>query len=189
MDDIHYRFDAPDKEIRLLDLLPPTSSGRLAGRLSRVPIDDTPPFISVSHVWGTEKAATPMHVESGSCSMEVTISKNLESLLLSLLCRDADSLPQIFDDKGSMLPLWIDMACINQADVDEKVSQIPLMRQIFSQGKAVIIWINESRSQLVYAFHYLRQIIRSEPDVKNDRLWTLFDPIGWDSIRDFVECG
>ena len=71
--------------------------------------------------------------------MEVTISKNLESLLLSLLCRDAASLAEIFEDKGSMLPLRIDMACINQANVDEKVSQIPLMRQMFSQGKAVII--------------------------------------------------
>jgi hypothetical protein len=50
MEDVHYRFDAPDKEIRLLDLLPPTSSDRLPGRLTRVPIDDTPPFISVSHV-------------------------------------------------------------------------------------------------------------------------------------------
>lgn len=41
----------------------------------------------------------------------------------------------------------------------------------------------------MYAFHYLRRIIRSEPDVEKDRLWKLFDPIGWDSIRDLVECG
>jgi hypothetical protein len=43
----------------------------------------------------------------------------------------------------------------------------------------------------VYAFHYLRRIIRSEPDVKKDRLWTLFDLIGWDFsiIRELVERG
>ncbi|KAH6991469.1 heterokaryon incompatibility protein-domain-containing protein [Ilyonectria sp. MPI-CAGE-AT-0026] len=150
----HYCLSAPTKEIRLLDLLPATSSGMLSGQLRRVSIDDTPPFVSVSHVWGHEKAEALMHLESGCGNRDVPISRNLESLLLSLLCHDSTTLPQLWSN-GSILPMWIDMVCINQMDVSEKASQIPLMRRIYSQAKSVIIWINESDSHLRYAFHYL----------------------------------
>ncbi|KAH6973909.1 heterokaryon incompatibility protein-domain-containing protein [Ilyonectria destructans] len=183
----HYCLSAPTKEIRLLDLLPATSSGMLSGQLRRVSIDDTPPFVSVSHVWGHEKAEALMHLESGCGNRDVPISRNLESLLLSLLCHDSTTLPQLWSN-GSILPMWIDMACINQMDVGEKASQIPLMRRIYSQAKSVIIWINESDSHLLYAFHYLRQIAKARPHTSEDKLWTLFDPLGWDALKRLLAC-
>ncbi|KAF5676678.1 WW [Fusarium circinatum] len=39
--------------------------------------------------------------------------------------------------------LWIDAICINQADVDEKNTQVPLMQKIYGQAKNVLVWLGE----------------------------------------------
>ncbi|EMT68770.1 Heterokaryon incompatibility protein 6, OR allele, partial [Fusarium odoratissimum] len=39
--------------------------------------------------------------------------------------------------------LWIDAICINQADVDEKNTQVPLMQKIYGQGQNVLVWLGE----------------------------------------------
>ncbi|KAI0528339.1 heterokaryon incompatibility protein-domain-containing protein [Xylaria digitata] len=84
--------------------------------------------------------------------------------------------------------MWIDMACINQTDVGEKASQIPLMRRIYSQAAAVIIWINEYDSHLRYAFYYLRRVIRWTPGRQDKHDWPLFEPMGFDSIQRLLDC-
>ncbi|KAK6842275.1 hypothetical protein PG987_003135 [Apiospora arundinis] len=116
----HYCLRAPAAEIRLLDLLEATPSGTLAGRLRRVAIDAAPSFISVSHVWGREKTTQPMHIESGCGNKTLLISQNLESFLIGLLSHDSTTLPQLWEN-GTRLPMWIDMACINQTDYFRRV--------------------------------------------------------------------
>ncbi|KAH6876399.1 heterokaryon incompatibility protein-domain-containing protein [Thelonectria olida] len=183
----HYCLSSLSKEIRLLAHLRKIASRQLSGQVRRVSIHDTTPFVSISHVWGHEKAEAPFHLESGCGNRDVPISRNLESLLLRLLCHDGASLPQLWSD-GSMLPLLIDMVCINQTNVDEKASQIPLMRRIYSQAKSVIIWINESDSSLFYAFQSLRRIVKEKSHISQDKLWTLFDPVGWDALNRLLSC-
>jgi hypothetical protein len=84
--------------------------------------------------------------------------------------------------------MWIDMACINQTDVGEKASQIPLMRRIYSQAAAVIIWINEYDSYLRYAFHYLRRVVRWMPGQHDGHDWPPFEAMGFDSVRRLLDC-
>ncbi|KAI0550384.1 heterokaryon incompatibility protein-domain-containing protein [Xylaria curta] len=188
MDSNHYCLSAPTKEIRLLDLLPATTSKILTARIRRFPLDDeTPPYIAVSHVWGDEKLTSPMHIESGCGNRKIQISRRLESLLIGLLCHTVDSLPDLWDNDGSnRLPMWIDMACINQTDVGEKASQIPLMRRIYSRASAVFIWIDEFDSFLRYAFHYLRRVIVEYGDRRDGTL--PFEPLGFESVRRLLQC-
>ncbi|KAK1844225.1 ankyrin and het domain-containing protein [Colletotrichum chrysophilum] len=40
-----------------------------------------------------------------------------------------------------MNPLWIDALCINQDDLDERASQVQLMRSIFRGAKRVLAWL------------------------------------------------
>ncbi|KAI0185339.1 heterokaryon incompatibility protein-domain-containing protein [Xylaria flabelliformis] len=101
---------------------------------------------------------------------------------LVFIFHTVDSLPDIWDN-GSRLPMWIDMACINQTDVGEKASQIPLMRQIYSQASAVLVWIDEYDSYLRYAFHYLHRVVEV-----GDRGSTPFEPMGFESIRCLLNC-
>jgi hypothetical protein len=39
--------------------------------------------------------------------------------------------------------LWIDAICINQEDLDERSSQVPLMRYIYPQASQVIVWVGK----------------------------------------------
>jgi hypothetical protein len=43
------------------------------------------------------------------------------------------------DDK--VRKLWVDMICINQADVQEKSQEIPKMRDIYRRADRVLIWV------------------------------------------------
>ncbi|KAI0432787.1 heterokaryon incompatibility protein-domain-containing protein [Xylaria sp. FL1042] len=187
MDSNHYCLSSPTTEIRLLDLLPATASGTLAARIRRFSLDDTPPYISISHVWGSEKATNPLHIESGCGNKDIQISRHLESLLVGLLCHTVDTLPEIWSGR-SRLPIWIDMICINQTDVGEKAAQIPLMRRIYSKATAVIIWINEYDSYLRYAFHYLHRTVNQISRRQDEHNQPSFDPMGYDSIKRLLDC-
>jgi hypothetical protein len=39
--------------------------------------------------------------------------------------------------------LWIDAICINQADFDERVAQIKIMRQIYQSASSVVVWLGD----------------------------------------------
>jgi hypothetical protein len=178
---------APTREIRLLDLLPATASGNLACRVRSATLGEMPTFISVSHVWGTGKAERHMHLDFGCGAKDVQISQHLESLFIALLCHNSNTLPQLWNG-SSRLPMWIDMICINQSDMEEKISQIPLMRKIYSQAHSVIIWINECDMFLRYAFQYLQKAVRDNPTSEKSNPGIKFDPIGWDAIKHLLDC-
>ena len=46
------------------------------------------------------------------------------------------------------VPLWIDGVCINQSDSKEKCRQVSLMASIYSQARAVLVWLRHSRIHL-----------------------------------------
>jgi hypothetical protein len=46
--------------------------------------------------------------------------------------------------KDKVRTLWVDAVCINQKDVLEKQSQIPLMSRIYSEAKHCLVWIGEA---------------------------------------------
>ncbi|RYC94657.1 hypothetical protein BFJ63_vAg2530 [Fusarium oxysporum f. sp. narcissi] len=178
----YYCLREPAHEIRLLDLLPATASGDLNGRVRRFSIGSAPAFVSVSHVWGDKKADRAMSLESGCGVKNLQISLNLESFLVNMLCHTPETLPQIWE-VNERLPMWIDMICIDQLDNNEKALQIPLMRDIYSKARSVVVWIHEYDSYLRYAFRYLRRLSTHGPQ---DGI--SFDPMGWDAIRRLLGC-
>ena len=54
--------------------------------------------------------------------------------------------------------LWADAFCINQADLGEKNTQVPLMRDIYSQAERVLIWLGEGSAETDKAFRVLEQL-------------------------------
>lgn len=186
MDSSHYCLRDPTREIRLLDLVSAGDRGDVEGRIRRVAIDNIPSFVAVSHVWGDKKPDRSICLDSGCGSKYIQISRNLTALFMKLLDHDSTTLPQLWED-GSRLPLWVDMICINQIDIDEKASQIPLMRDIYSKASLVIIWINEDDDLVRYAFHYLRRIV-ANPAVEATNRSALFEPKGWDAVKHLLNC-
>lgn len=154
-----------ENEIRLFQY---DRRGRpITGSLIVYDLSEAPAYSALSYTWaeaysseqttGTDKASSA----NSSCQRGEpetiiyvdgsprVITPNLYSALHDLdTCRDlalrhhnnqldqgSTTVHPIFD------ALWIDAVCINQDDLEEKSSQVKLMGEIFSQAKAVLIYL------------------------------------------------
>ena len=117
--------------IRLLELAPPTdqSDHELHGTLSVANLDDRPAFTALSYVWGQSDGRTDCTVLCNNCVIEIT--PNCRDALLTLRRRHG-TLP---------LTIWVDSICINQDNKDEKVSQIGLVKDIYTYARPVFLWL------------------------------------------------
>ncbi|KAH8645471.1 heterokaryon incompatibility protein-domain-containing protein [Xylariales sp. PMI_506] len=85
-------------------------------------------YKALSYTWGTDRNSCSIKCNDSSLG----ITRNLFEALLHL--RHEQS-PEVF---------WIDAICINQEDTDEKNSQIPRMRQIYTDAAETILWLGRS---------------------------------------------
>jgi hypothetical protein len=117
------------KEIRLLELLPRSSSPehRLipACRIFHASLHDRPNFVALSYVWGDPNDVRIILVENSG----VRVTKNLYDAIMALRrARDR-------------IVIWIDALCINQSDNEEKSWQVGLMADIYRQATSVTAWL------------------------------------------------
>jgi hypothetical protein len=153
------------KQIRVLVLHPASQeSDQLRGELLVVNLDDLPPrqkpyssetidpskhvcFEAISYVWGQGTFTDTLVTPDGF----IRITASLAAILRRL--RD-NSRPRTY---------WADGVCINQADMDEKGTQVPLMGLIYSSAVRVLCDIcqDETFEPLLVAMdRYWRRNIR-----------------------------
>jgi Heterokaryon incompatibility protein (HET) len=111
------------RSIRLLQLLPSSTSEPIKCRIVNVDLYDNPDYEALSYCWGD--AANPIRIYSGNEYIEVT--RNLHDALVHL--RDVEN-PRT---------LWIDAICINQRDSQERSQQVGIMRQIYKQSRKTLV--------------------------------------------------
>lgn len=98
-------------------------------KLIHVPITDSPKYNALSYVWGPQHDRKTIAINNKAFSVSV----NLYDALCALFnCTE----PHV---------VWIDAICINQKDDAEKVTQIPLMREIYSRAACVIAWVGREK--------------------------------------------
>ncbi|KAK4231866.1 heterokaryon incompatibility protein-domain-containing protein [Podospora fimiseda] len=128
MDSLYTFLETSLKEIRLLQLLPSTTtSDNIICNLSTVSLLSNPEYTALSYVWGNPTITTCITVNG--IPFQATI--NLVAALQQIRQQDE---PVI---------LWIDALCINQNDNAEKSTQIQLMRDIYQGARAVTVWLGE----------------------------------------------
>ena len=109
-------LDSRRHEIRLFELLPSKKKNApVEGHLRTVSLDDKPRFEALSYVWGDPRPRRKVFVH-GDSRRTLLVAKNL-----------ARALPDIRSQDKSII-IWIDGLCINQADFNERASQVQLMR-------------------------------------------------------------
>jgi hypothetical protein len=84
-------------------------------------------YEAVSYTWGAGEFTGLIFIDGKPLS----VSSTVEDLLYHLSSYFSSRL------------LWIDQICINQADNEEKTSQIPLMRDIYRDATNTIVWLGE----------------------------------------------
>jgi hypothetical protein len=138
-------LDRKEKEIRLLALEPGEWSETISGTLSSFSLDNAPSYDALSYVWGNP--AFTRNILLDGYAFPVTI--NLESALRYLRHpRRSSREPRV---------VWIDAICIDQQNLEERSSQILLMRQVFQSAKMVLVWLGEATNQSRDAFQLIQK--------------------------------
>ncbi|KAH6876320.1 heterokaryon incompatibility protein-domain-containing protein [Thelonectria olida] len=133
-------------QIRLLRLLPWESrDGPLRGTIDHFFLSQAQGYDALSYTWGPndQKGSIQIcHPDDGSES-NFPLTSNLSAALKRI------RQPKTF------YTIWIDQICINQADVDEKSVQVPLMSRIYEAADRVVLWLGEEDVDTSLAFQDL----------------------------------
>ncbi|KAF2448285.1 HET-domain-containing protein [Karstenula rhodostoma CBS 690.94] len=101
-------------------------------------------YTALSYTWGAPIFDVQFHFADDT---SIQITRSLASALKHLRSQ-TDS-----------IYLWIDQICINQADIQEKQKQIPLMGLIYSHATNTVIWLgDEGDDNPQLAFHVLQTV-------------------------------
>lgn len=112
--------------IRRLILQPAVSfDDPLQSHLDVVSLEASPEYEALSYVWGSTQPPKTINLDSRLMSITPNLDNALRNLRLP-------NLPRI---------LWVDALCINQDDLDERASQVALMRRVYSAASTVLIWL------------------------------------------------
>ncbi|OTB03860.1 hypothetical protein M426DRAFT_23382 [Hypoxylon sp. CI-4A] len=125
---IYDYIDSEKGEIRLLELSPaPEHSSPIECALRLVKLGDNPNFEALSYTWGGKGAGQHIFLNG----LEFPVFENLEAVLRRLR----------YPNKPRTV--WIDALCINQDDLEERASQVKLMRAVYETAVGVVIWLGE----------------------------------------------
>jgi len=85
-------------------------------------------YDAISYVWGSAPAS-------------VTVKCNGRPLVVTSTALEMLHYLHQHQMNTTTRKIWIDAICINQEDEEEKGTQIPLMRDIYSRAKTVVVWM------------------------------------------------
>lgn len=132
--------------IRVFFLAPGIGSEELKGSLETVLFDKNDGFESLSYAWGSPDKPHSVTLPEGS----LPITKSLYTALTRLRRR------------GKRRCLWIDAICIDQTNNEEKVEQILLMQQIYSNASCVLAWLGEDDGNGTVALQFLEKLKQTD---------------------------
>jgi hypothetical protein len=152
-------LDVSDAQIRLVHLLPLVTKSEhdsrqleLRCRIQTVSLDNDPEYTALSYTWGPPDRTSLLIIDDEGISdptngeTAIRITKSLETALLHLR-HPADT-----------ITLWIDQLCINQDDIPEKNSQVPLMGVIYEKARDVLVWLGPAKDESDHLLKFLKKV-------------------------------
>ncbi|KAH8679988.1 heterokaryon incompatibility protein-domain-containing protein [Tricladium varicosporioides] len=135
--------DGPS-EFRLVTIHRGVRPNYIVASLDTYPLNDHPPYQALSYVWGSFDLEDPCIIELDECRFEVTT--NLWRALYYLRSEKEE------------VKFWIDAICINQEDLDERSSQVQLMRDIYRGAGRTIVWLGDESFWSLRLFEFLESV-------------------------------
>ena len=102
----------------------------------------------VYHDLAAARAGTMFSYDAISCHWETGEKPNVV-MIEGMALRVPEVVFDVIRHRASLWRtrlLWIDAACINQDDIDERSQQVRLMRDIYSQAARTIVWLGSDNS-------------------------------------------
>lgn len=140
-----------DGYIRLIELCSDTVDAPLQCRIFPCLLKDAllVLFEALSYVWGPQEPLYDLLCGDVKPRM-LRVGPNLRDALLHLRFHPSISAnPRV---------LWVDRICINQADIEERASQVRLMHAIYRRCRQALVWLGMDESHTEEAFECARFI-------------------------------
>ena len=154
--DVYRPLDVSTREIRLVSLEPGSGHDNIScqifyTRLGRQ--QDVLEYEALSYTWGQMHSLRSITLNGSP----FVVTKNLEAALRQLR----------LTQKARVI--WVDALCIDQANFQERGQQVQLMREIYKNAAAVLVWLGVKCSTSDCAMDFLTTASRQE----NPRAWLL----------------
>lgn len=183
-----------NKEIRLIEIFSSSPDGtwdavwgsKTSCRLYTVSLEQAPSYVAFSYVWG-DAAMTEDILVNGQI---LSVTVNLASAL-----KNAKRHWKAMGHDPENLRVWADAICINQQDLEERSSQVQLMRQIYDSAEMTFAWISRSDQDISQALDLLNTIYdlatrhskQPLPDIEYSVYWPIdvsyfSERVDWDSF-------
>lgn len=163
-------LDSKQREIRLLQILPGHQQSAIEAKLESVSLNEKPQFNVLSYAWGSSDEQKSILIQDH----EFSVSNHLYQCLVNLRL------------ESEPLFIWIDAICINQNSVDEKNTQVPLMRDVYQSAKQVHVWLGVSTPGLELVLASINALVLRGPDFKLGSFEQLIEGLNRASPEAFV---
>ncbi|KAK5258210.1 hypothetical protein LTR40_008349 [Exophiala xenobiotica] len=162
---------------RLLSLHKESKSPQIECSLKTARFEDREQYDAISYTWNGELPTVP-------------IICNKQTILVTTALHGA---LQILRDQAWPRPIWVDAVNIDQANDEEKASQISLLGQIFSQASSVVVWLGPKDTNSDLAMDSIVPLTRALSDYHHpirsvataDCIPSSSDPM-WRAISDLL---
>ena len=154
-------------QTRVLELEPGELRDPIVGRLVPQAINDGPAYDAFSYVWGDKSSRCFITVDGS----QVSVPQNLHAALAAFRRRPS-SVP--IDKSGGTQRIqrfWADAVCINQDDLDERISQVEQMSQIYAGADRVLAWLGwdtDEDSPITRAIRLIHSFVENPDKSLND---------------------
>lgn len=140
------------KEIRLLHILDEDNDHYVHCTLEITCLSspNLAEYVALSYCWGDSSLTTPMYVNQSL----VDVTLNLDAALRQLRLRGYHK-------------VWVDALCVDQANKEERGSQVQVMQQIYSSAHLVISWVGSADDDTADAVKFLLERTTSSQGAEN----------------------
>ncbi|CAG9946849.1 unnamed protein product [Clonostachys rosea f. rosea IK726] len=139
---------AEDMETRFIRIYPGPENGDVKAELFTESLKTFNDYVALSYTWGnTSPSQVPHTIYLNSYPFEIT--ENLWDGLKRLQRHFCTSKP---------ISVWADAISINQGDTNEKNLVVPMMKDVYSTARVVIIWLGDGDELIDKTFQALEKI-------------------------------
>lgn len=120
-------------------------------------LNDSPKFEALSYVWGTQDATEQIVLDGKEFYVKPNVANALYELRRTFRRRD----------------IWVDAICINQCDIDEKNTQVPLMATIYTSAARVVAMLGDATPEIELAVAWTERYIEKRLTKRALHWWRL----------------